>query len=419
MENAKKSIHKSILIENALNDYLSCSIHNFSEINKTSFLKKIINEKEIENLLEKLIAEIEPYKEINPEELSHKETDEIKEIIVSYLLKFDKGKYFFDKPFLKFFIDKGYLNIAEEFVSRARKEDSSLKPVEIFQAIRNVWIMNSLQIIWGIPLELTPSIYGYSMLYPYTDNYVDNPDIDLIDKNKFNQKLNMVLNGEKQIPNNDHENRVFELVAKIESQFNRDDYTQVYESILLIQEAQIESLNQDKHSKMTVEEILPISFFKGGSSVLADAFLVKGNLSDYEMQFSFDYGTFLQLLDDLQDATEDKIEGHQTIFSIQNKCDNLDENINKLISYIFKVNTPIKGESKTMTLMKEVISSCTLIMVMDAVGRNQMLVSKEFYKKLEKYSKVRLSFYKKLELKFNELLKTFNLNKSTSNIELY
>ena len=112
------------------------------------------------------------------------------------------------------------------------------------------------------------------------------------------------------------------------------------------------------------------------------------------MKFSFGYGTFLQLLDDLQDTIEDRKEGHQTIFSIQDKYEVLDEHINKLIAYIFKVNTPRRSESETMILMKEIISSCTLIMVMDAVGRNHTLVSKELYRRLESFSKVRLSFYK-------------------------
>lgn len=122
--------------------------------------------------------------------------------------------------------------------------------------------------------------------------------------------------------------------------------------------------------------------------------MVKGNLSNDEMKFSFGYGTFLQLLDDLQDTIEDRKEGHQTIFSIQDKYEVLDEHINKLIAYIFKVNTPRRSESETMILMKEIISSCTLIMVMDAVGRNHTLVSKELYRRLESFSKVRLSFYK-------------------------
>lgn len=136
MENTKICINRSGLIKNALDDYLSCGVPDFRGIKKTFYLKKIINEKEIEKLLEKLIDEMEPYREINFDELTLRETDAIKEIMVSYLLKFDKNKYFFDKPFLNFFMDKGYLNIAEEFVARARKDDSNLKPYELFQAIR-------------------------------------------------------------------------------------------------------------------------------------------------------------------------------------------------------------------------------------------------------------------------------------------
>ena len=417
MENSTLSIPKEDLINQSLKDFLNCHIPDYKGFEKTSYLKKIINEKEIESLLEELIAEMQPYRDEISKELSPREIERIKEIIVSYLLEFDKRKFFFDKPFLKFFIDKGYLNVAEEFISRAKKEDGHLKPIEIFQAIRNVWIMNSLQIIWGVPLELTSSIYGYSMLYPYTDNFLDNPEIDLVKKNNFNKKLKKKIEGEKQRPDDPHENRVFELIEEIESQYNRDEYTKVYESIVLIQDAQIQSLNQGQSIKMTVDNILPISFFKGGSSVLADGFLVKGNLSKDEMQFSFKYGAFLQLLDDLQDAIEDRAQGHQTIFSIQ-EDEKLDENINRLISYIFKVNTSIQGESQSMVFMKEVISSCTLIMIMDAVGRNQTLVSRKFYNKLESYSKVRLSFYRKLELRINELLKTFDLSKSINKIEL-
>lgn len=417
MENSTRSIPKEDLINQSLKDFLNCPMPDYKIIKKTSYLKKIINEREIENLLEKLIAEMQPYRDQIAKELDPGEVEEIKEIIVSYLLEFDKKKFFFDQPFLKFFTDQGYLHVAEAFISRAKKDDGHLKPVEIFQAIRNVWIMNSLQIIWGIPLGLTPSIYGYSMLYPYTDNFLDNPEIDLIDKNKFNKKLKKKIEGEKQLPDNSHVNRVFELIEEIESQYNRDAFAEVYESILLIQEAQIQSLNQGQSTKMTMDDILPISFFKGGSSVLADAFLVKGNLSKDEMHFSFAYGAFLQLLDDLQDAIEDRAQGHQTIFSIQEKDEALDGNIHRLISYIFKVNTSMKSESQSMIFMKEVIRSCTLIMIMDVVGRNPTLVSRKFYNKLESYSKVRLSFYRKLELRINELLNTFDLSKGINQIE--
>jgi hypothetical protein len=45
--------------------------------------------------------------------------------------------------------------------------------------------MNSLQIFWGLPLEMTPSVYAYSMLYPYTDNFLDNPEVNSEEKIKL------------------------------------------------------------------------------------------------------------------------------------------------------------------------------------------------------------------------------------------
>jgi hypothetical protein len=58
-----------------------------------------------------------------------------------------------------------------------------------------------------------------------------------------------------------------------------------------------------------------------------------------------------------------------------------------------------------MSLMKEVITSCTLVMVMDAAGRNPGLISHRLYKELESYSKVKLSFYKEFEDKIKSLIK--------------
>ncbi len=225
------------------------------------------------------------------------------------------------------------------------------------------------------------------------------------EKNKFNKRLYGVLNGEKLTPENFIEEKIFSLVNQIESQYCRDTYPEVYESLKLIQEAQTESMRQDGDKVLTYDSILPISFFKGGTSVLADAFLVKGNLTINEMHFAFTYGTFLQLLDDLQDAKVDKKDNHQTLFSTKRNNELIDNEVTRLILYIFKVNTANESDMKFMTLMKEVISSCTLIMIMDAVGRNPEIVSGELYKELESYSKVRLMYYKKFEDKIRDLLK--------------
>jgi hypothetical protein len=156
-------------------------------------------------------------------------------------------------------------------------------------------------------------------------------------------------------------------------------------------------MKQDGNKSLTCEQILPISFFKGGSSVLADAFLVKGNLNLNEMNFAFAYGAFLQLLDDLQDAKADKNNNHQTLFSIKDDNELIDDEVKQLISYIFKVNSPEEGDAEIMRLMKDVISTCTLTMVMDAAGRNSKLISHKLYKELESCSNVRLPFYKEYE----------------------
>lgn len=396
------------LIQHTLHRFRHIANYDFAGEKKTSYREKVRNEKEVQKLIDDLTLKIKPYRNTNLPELSSTETEELKNTVTASLLAFDQKQPFLDKPFLKFFIDLGYLEVTEAFIARAGKEDRGLTAEEVFQAIRNVWIMNSLQIMWGLPLELTPSIYAYSMLYPYTDNFLDDPHIDLQDKNRFTHKLTKVLKGEKQIPSNDHEGRVFELIQEIESQYDRKEFPQVYESILLIQEAQIESLKQDQERRMTEEEILPISFFKGGASVLADAFLVKGSLSEKESIFSFEYGTFLQLLDDLQDAVKDKADGHQTIFSIKDKRGGSDTNIEKLMAYIFKANAPVHEDAEAMVFMKEVVRTFSLLLVMDAVGKNPSVVSRKLYKRLASYSKVRLTFHKKIaesEITGTKLLK--------------
>jgi hypothetical protein len=246
---------------------------------------------------------------------------------------------------------------------------------------------------------MTPSIYAYSMLYPYTDNFLDDPEVHAHDKIQFNERLTKVLKGENLSPTNFIEEKVFSLVGQIESQYNRDTYPEVFESLMLIQRAQTESMKQDKSELLTCDEILPVSFFKGGTSVLADAFLVKGNLNIDEMRFAFEYGAFLQLLDDLQDAKADKSDSHQTLFSIKKDNELIDDEVRALISFIFKVNSPDKSDPQIMSLMKEVISNCTLTMVMDAAGRNSDQISHKLYKELESCSKVRLPFYKEYENK--------------------
>src|SRR5512138_1794931 len=53
----------------------------------------------------------------------------------------------------------------EKFVSRARRFDPAISDAELQQALRNLWVFNSLQFYLGKPVRLTPSSFAYSLLY--------------------------------------------------------------------------------------------------------------------------------------------------------------------------------------------------------------------------------------------------------------
>ena len=70
-----------------------------------------------------------------------------------------------------------YFEVTKSFARRAREFDEGIDSQSLAQALRNVWVMNCLQMFLGSRPTLTPSVFAYSMLYPYTDNYLDQPQV--------------------------------------------------------------------------------------------------------------------------------------------------------------------------------------------------------------------------------------------------
>jgi hypothetical protein len=70
-------------------------------------------------------------------------------------------------------IAQGFLPAGVEFARRARHFDAALTMPEIVQACRNAWTAYGFQPLLDESAHITPSIVGYSLLYPYTDNYLD------------------------------------------------------------------------------------------------------------------------------------------------------------------------------------------------------------------------------------------------------
>ena len=81
-------------------------------------------------------------------------------------------------------------------------------------------------------------------------------------------------------PHNPHEAAVFRLIEKIENEYPRKDFPEIYASLLAIHAGQAKSLRQQGGlCILSPQALLQISVEKGGSSVLADSWLVAGRLN--------------------------------------------------------------------------------------------------------------------------------------------
>ncbi|MBU3146051.1 hypothetical protein [Clostridium sp. CF012] len=299
--------------------------------------------------------------------------------------------------------------ITHEFICNVKEFDNTITLDRMVQALRNVWIMNILQVLFNIKVEYTPSIFAYSMLYPYTDNYLDNPLISFEDKKLINERFKLRLEGKEIKCSNSYEEALFKLVSIIEGQYPRAHYSEVYESLLLIHAAQCTSLTQQKGVTSPYEkDILGISTEKGGCSVLADAYLVHGNLSGTQADFIFAYGALLQFCDDLQDTKEDLANGHMTIFSQTSEKWPLDNITNALFDFSNKIIDLDEGFTSTESYkMKDFLKKNLVSLIFEAISQNYSLYSKEYIKDIEKYYPFRMSYTRNLYKKIKNNYSSF------------
>ena len=411
MKTINEALHIPVdrLLAEAKDKYNRKSLTPSFNLEKSSLVKKIRNERQMQKILYQIRKDLEPYEAIlknkkRKQAASCEKIDEILFILTIHLKAIHEKRLLFDDLLIPFVLDHGFFDRVIQLFVKANKEDPELTEENLIQALRHIVIMNVLQLYVGKEPDLSPEVYAFGLLYPYEDNYLDDPDVSLEEKKAFNNWLELLLNGEHVLPTGTVENKLVDFVHLIESTFEVDERKLIFESISLVHESQMKSLNQLTNHSLIEEEILSISFLKGGSTVLADMYLIKRRSELEDRQFAFELGTYLQLIDDLQDMKEDAHDGIQTLFTLINKPEHKDEDIKKLLSFIFKVNQKETTDTSIQAQTKEVLSYGMLILIMDAVGQNPDTVSKSLYKELESYSKVRLSFYKKLWLEMEMLL---------------
>ncbi len=117
-----------------------------------------------------------------------------------------------------------FLPVGTKLARWARRFDDSLSMADIIQANRNAWTACGLQPVSGKTVELTASILGYSLLYRYTDNFLDRIDIFDEGKQRFGERFRERLRGERISAGDGREASLWALVELIEGQFSREHY---------------------------------------------------------------------------------------------------------------------------------------------------------------------------------------------------
>ncbi len=310
---------------------------------------------------------------------------------------FLKQVYGFSDESLAMILSPEFKEVSRSFFTRARKFDPELKPEEIYQALRNMWIMNGLQLICSRPVALTPSLFAYSLLYPYSDNLLDDPSVSVAEKQLFSQRFEKRLRGVESLSESYRERKISELVGMIEEEYPRADFPGVYESLLAIHGAQTRSLQLAHPAEtLTDDDILRISFEKGGASVLADGFLVAGELTPAQQQFFFGFGVWLQLADDIQDAPKDRADGVQTLFSSEKNRQETVDKTNRTFHFgqqVLEGMTAFSDESARR--FRSLISQSIELMLIQSVGLNPSAYPDEYRMQMESFSPVSFPFLRK------------------------
>ncbi len=287
-----------------------------------------------------------------------------------------------------------YFDATARFAREARAFDPELQIHDLSQALRNVWIMHLGQLLLGRELKFTRPIFAYSLLYPYTDNFLDDPELGTEAKRRFCERLERRLAGERLLPTSPHERSVFRLVGLIEETLPRRDFGDVYRSLLAIHQAQTCSLRQDAGA-LCEARILALSVAKGGASVLADGYLVAGDLNAEEVELFFTYGVFLQLADDLQDITGDLHDGHQTLFSRQALRGPLDGLTNRLVHFLDDVLASERFTSPHCRVLGSLIrNSCVQLIVQSAAHQPQHF-SRRYLNVLQAHALTRFAYLRR------------------------
>jgi hypothetical protein len=190
----------------------------------------------------------------------------------------------------------------------------------------------------------------------------------------------------------------------------------VFESLLAIHHAQSQSLNLLRRAAAPGEvDVLGLSFYKGGTSVLADGYLVSDLLTGAQRQYTYGHGIFAQLLDDMEDVEQDSQAGRLTVYSQPAGHWSLDRLANRTFHFGRNVLQRLDCFDVAESV-RELIRHGADLFLIDAIGRTDPYYTPSYLRELEAHSPFRFSFLKEQRSDFfrrhgslEKLMRTFML----------
>ncbi len=281
----------------------------------------------------------------------------------------------------------------KHFIDRVRGFDADLNAGQIWQAMRNYFIYAMIVEMQGERQNAANPILAYSLLYPYTDNYIDDKTTTKEEKERYNRMIARKLKGEPVLVQSALEEKTCRLLDMIGDAYEGEAKKKVIGTLLQLLEAQNYSIRQQK-AGISEDEILGISIWKGSASVLADYLFATQDWREKEEGFYLRFGFLLQLVDDLQDMEEDKKEGSHTMMIKAAEQKRLEGQVNRLLWFIW--DTVRDFEPRNPGLKGFVLKNCVEITLLSAAMNAQHFL-KEYIKALEPYLPLSVEFIKKMK----------------------
>lgn len=292
---------------------------------------------------------------------------------------------------------------AKHFTNRVRAFDEALRPAQIWQALRNYLIYAMIVNMQGEEQNAGNPILAYSLLYPYTDNYIDDDRISKQEKERYNRMIALKLRKEAAAPQNALEEKTCRLLDMILEAYDGSRQDKIAATLLRLLEAQNCSIRQQK-TDITEAQILEISIRKGSASVLADYLFAATNWTAYEEDFYLKFGFLLQLVDDLQDIEEDRKSGSHTLMTRAMQRQKLEQYTNRLLWFswnVIRTFEPVNPELKGF-----VLKYCVEITLLTAAA-DQQFFPREYLKALEPYLPFSVDFLQRMKNQQEKFHKTF------------